>query len=802
MFETVFEASKRPARNGTKSSKSPKSQATHGKPSNKKRRRPPKKKQEDRKRPKKSSPSEEALSLSRQLKEFSSQKRLQEALDLYWDSSNDSIRDEHHACIVVDCCSRCGDSGEGEKIVDHLKESGAAINVQTKTALLKGFVHSGLMEKATELYKEMMRMKNKRDRPNVRTLNTLLRGCLWTASTVTHTNPSSNNKHFVYGGVITSEEIWPSRKCQDVFPDSSSYEYSITLLCQAFRCEDAVSRILAMRNAFDIKSEKTDRGEQFSAPDPSLLETLAVSFLSLSRAYAMLGKFAHAKRFAQSALDAVESFSEAQKKSKTNVSGQGGDEVKTNQRGGKRAWKSHDDAQSNSRESDQLSRRVVSNSLFRAHKMKELQHEAQLILHVCANGSQNKALVLYLTTRLLYFSGGGTTDLSFSRKAKADSDNCDNYNAEVEGLKVFNSTWLSFGISSALSSSRSKLKLPSSGNVLKEHHYKDILKTIHGWQASPLDHEGFLDMKNTFITDNNGSDTTSDTPSRKRPLHLEMGSGFGEWVVSQARANPNSDYIAVELRSDRVGQMFSKAMLNGGNVPLTNLCCIGSECGSFLKSRIRNGTLSTVFCNHPEPPTQTFGANAINLDLIGKGGLEPAHMLNSDTLFSASNCLDSRDGRLVIITDNRWYANLICFTLIKLLRSHPGLLHSAQLGGMSGIELVDTFHHEASERIMLFEGQPCNLIGHFIEKKESHGSSYFDRLWRLGAGTHAEQKKRFIICMTRCKGTKSFSVRKNTRAASTATSSSENKPKNKKKSSAKQMRRNQKRLLKKAAAGK
>ena len=791
MFETVFKASKKGARNGNKPVKS---QDTSGKSSSKKRRRPPKKKQEDGKRPKKNPPTEQALSLSRQLKEFSSQKRLQDALDLYWDSSNDSIRDEHHACIVVDCCSRCGDSGEGEKIVTHLKESGADINVQTKTALLKGYVHSGLMEKATELYKEMKKMKHRRDRPNVRTLNTLLRGCLWTASTVTNTNSSSKNTHSVYGGIITSEEIWPSEKCKDIIPDSSSYEYSITLLCQAFRCDEAVSRILAMRNAFEMKSEKTDQGEQFTAPDPSLLETLAVSFLSLSRAYAMLGKFAQAKRFAKSALDAVESFSQSQK----HGDGQVVEEINSKQRGGKRAWKSHDDTQSNSRESDQLSRRAVSNSLFRAHKMTELQHEAKIILHVCANQSQNKSLMFFLATRLLYFSGGGTTDLSFSRE---DNVNSESYNIESESLRVLNSTWLSFGLSSITSSSRSKLKLPSSENVLKEHHYKEVMKTINGWQASPLDHEGFLDMKNVFLIDNDVSDASSDPQfSGKRPLHLEMGSGFGEWVVSQARANPSSDYIAVELRSDRVGQMFSKAMLNGGNVPLTNLCSIGSECGSFLKSRVRNGTLSTVFCNHPEPPTQTFGAHAINLNNVAKGGVEPAHMLNSDTLFSASKCLDSRDGRLVIITDNRWYANLICFTLIKLLRSHPGLLHSAQLGGKSGIELVDTFHHEANERVLLFEGQPCNLIGHFVEKNESNGSSYFDRLWRLGAGTHAEQKKRFIICMTRCKGAGGDSVQR-TKRKSTTSRLPGNKPKNKKKNAAKQMRRNQKRLLKKAAAG-
>ena len=54
-------------------------------------------------------PSQEALQLSARLMEFSQQKQLKEALEVYWDEANNAIRDEHHACIMVNCCSRCGD---------------------------------------------------------------------------------------------------------------------------------------------------------------------------------------------------------------------------------------------------------------------------------------------------------------------------------------------------------------------------------------------------------------------------------------------------------------------------------------------------------------------------------------------------------------------------------------------------------------------------------------------------------------------------------------------------------------------
>ena len=49
-----------------------------------------------------------ALELSSKLQDLSTKKKLREALDCYWDTSNAEIRDGHHASIMVNCCSRCG----------------------------------------------------------------------------------------------------------------------------------------------------------------------------------------------------------------------------------------------------------------------------------------------------------------------------------------------------------------------------------------------------------------------------------------------------------------------------------------------------------------------------------------------------------------------------------------------------------------------------------------------------------------------------------------------------------------------
>jgi pentatricopeptide repeat protein len=104
-------------------------------------------------------PSEEALALSSRLKELSNRKQLRAALDLFWSKANDSIRDAHHACIIIDCCSRCGDCEEGERVAERLKRSGRKLNVEANTALLKGFAHSGEIAKAMHLFENMCTTK-------------------------------------------------------------------------------------------------------------------------------------------------------------------------------------------------------------------------------------------------------------------------------------------------------------------------------------------------------------------------------------------------------------------------------------------------------------------------------------------------------------------------------------------------------------------------------------------------------------------------------------------------------------------
>ena len=102
------------------------------KPPRKKKQRPPKRKGVG-VDTKAKSPSREALELSSQLKECSRNKDLKRALSLFWDSRHEKVRDQVHASIAVDCCARCGELQEIERILESVK---GAVSVETNILFL------------------------------------------------------------------------------------------------------------------------------------------------------------------------------------------------------------------------------------------------------------------------------------------------------------------------------------------------------------------------------------------------------------------------------------------------------------------------------------------------------------------------------------------------------------------------------------------------------------------------------------------------------------------------------------------
>jgi len=819
---------------------------------------------------------------------------------MYRSPANDDLRDAHHGSIVVDCCARCGDVQEAETIVHAMLQSSQKVQnanngasryfwdeyktfsykkvpIQAWTALLKGYVHSGMMAKADSLFRYLcavgdhggrnndgkQRRNWKRDHCgaaknnglNVRTLNTLLRGCLWTATSLPHRGTSSSEEEVsvnnfteneLVGGISTAERAWSL--CEGNFEfdfDSSSYEYLITLLSQSLQCKRAEECLQKMRSDFHVpdciregKDKKMDNTSD--AVDPTILESVVVCLVTIARGYSLLGKMKDASRCAEDALYYLDMSAAGNGESTGPSSKNNSSSTKRHATGGKKAWKDgghsndKDDANSNGR-------REQSNKLFRNHRQSELRSEALSLQSLCSQHSDSSSkddettnnalhMVQFMMTRLLYFSGGGTTGKDATKRATTTACSPNNSNVDEDIQQWLHSLWHSFGLKEMVqrvleeqdgdNTLKNIFQLQSSSKTQPKKNKRGQLPNVlstevcsrlrhHVGTCDDLSSDGRVNFKQLFASLENGTGTLRNSNGKNNSLHVELGAGSGDWAELQAKLNPTENYVTVELRADRVAQTFSKCVLHqdandekSKNVPLTNLCCVGSECGSFLRDRVSPGSVKTIFVNHPEPPTQTYsvapaGGNTSSNKTNGAGDKsaeEPAHMLNSQIILSAARCLEANGkGRLIIVSDNLIYARLICNTMVRIVEEAK--LVGVPPGELRDLRRIESFGHSS---IHLYEGKPSFSIGHHIPKKFEGGTSYFDRLWRTGAGKHADTRKRFIIAL-QTGGGNSRTVNKTKprgNEQSSKPSTAEKKP-NKKKSAEKQRRRNERRLLKK-----
>jgi hypothetical protein len=185
-------------------------------------------------------------------------------------------------------------------------------------------------------------------------------------------------------------------------------------------------------------------------------------------------------------------------------------------------------------------------------------------------------------------------------------------------------------------------------------------------------------------------------------------------------------------------------------------------------------------------------------------------MLNSTNIRLAANCLEKDGkGRLIIVTDNLIYAKFLCRTMTRVMVDGSLVgLHPSQV---PDLRTVDSFivENSRSSKLWLYEGKPSSSIGHFYGNGGNgadKGTSYFDRLWRTGAGKHADMKKRYIVALRTSGGadvighhregsaaTKSYKARK--KNSDGHAKKKDKKPK--KRNAEAQKRRNERRLLKK-----
>lgn len=83
---------------------------------------------------------------------------------------------------------------------------------------------------------------------------------------------------------------------------------------------------------------------------------------------------------------------------------------------------------------------------------------------------------------------------------------------------------------------------------------------------------------------------------RAAPLHLEIGSGNGEWLAAMARQHPDWDLVGVEIRYKRV--VLTATKLRKAGVANAVVCRYHA---AYLDDLFEPGTLDGVHVNHPDP---------------------------------------------------------------------------------------------------------------------------------------------------------------------------------------------------------
>lgn len=157
----------------------------------------------------------------------------------------------------------------------------------------------------------------------------------------------------------------------------------------------------------------------------------------------------------------------------------------------------------------------------------------------------------------------------------------------------------------------------------------------------------------------------------KNPVHIEYCSGNGEWILDRVKENPLINWVAVELKFQRVRQVHSKRV----NRRLQNLFIVCGEAQIFTKEYLPKGSVDQVYVNFPDPwPKQRHAKHRLIQAPFMKDLLDSMKM----------------GGHLQLVSDAKFY--------IEQMKK--------EIGEVLGWRLFD------------------------LDQKKHYGTSYFERLWR------------------------------------------------------------------------
>jgi len=602
--------------------------------------------------------------------------------------------DVHTYTNVINCAVRCGKLPEALDFFEEMKAKELEPNVVTLTVLMKGFCEAGDVKGAKQLFDQETSSKAGLV-PNLRTVNTLLRGCVRCG-----------------GHLSTATETFAKLKTWGLEPDESCLTAVVGLLCRALQFDTAKSLLDAYASDSGL---------------PALSTGLLVpaAHLSLATCGALLGDrwlaVTAALDDAERALEAseaqaldskiLERFESHRKIDAAAENGASDSKPTEKKRGCKKGAAKEGEASTagfevdmfgnvRARDTGMKSSKRQSVKLFEAHRGDEIRLEIEDLRRLCvekqnlrapAGQASKRAGVAYAETLKRVLPLGVGAD--------------DSGNAGSTAARTAQRLAQDFGL----------------GEVAAAAGPKAAARVAAHLEACFDPDSGCIDFDALFppappqdlqlASAGRGGAPFART-ARGAPVKMELASGHGEWAAAQAREDPAARWVCVELRHDRVAATAARMHLQG----LANLAAVGPvDAGRLLGKFVAPGSVDEVFVNHPEPPERTG-------EFAGQG----AHLLTDAFFAKVARALKPK-GTCTIVTDNMAYALALARSVAarddlgsaRLLRRGP---HYQDL-------------HETVGGVKVWVGQPGAECGHV-----KRASSFFDRMWTKGQKT-----KRFTL---------------------------------------------------------
>jgi pentatricopeptide repeat protein len=434
--------------------------------------------------------------LNKELADFAQKKQLKNAVKSFTKAQKRGIPvDVHSFANLINVYVRCGDIDSAQRQVGEMNKLNILPNGVLLTTLIKGYCENGDITAAKEILDGMCGLLTgatmfphivytESSRPNIRTVNTFFRGCIRVGDVNSALSYFERFRH------SDSNQL-------GVSPDKTTYEYVLLLLCQALRYDEAKDVL----SKYSVCADSAGSGGVHSS---DVSDSTGV-YISMTRCALLVCEFAEAAKWLEIARTCLQFAQNAPLR-----------EAMLKQK--------------DSHKADSAGRESGRNvSMFLQHQQNEMENELELFAQFLQSvrsqpdGQVELAFTEFLISsmsKLLYFD----YDSLAAPTGSAESDQTRTRTKAVN-KQLVETLVEKFGLQRLLSvHSLLKAREGAEGTASAGSLGAQALKRV----MSSVSRSDSIQFEQVF------ADFGQEAGPGGSSIHLEIGAGYGEWVIEQA----------------------------------------------------------------------------------------------------------------------------------------------------------------------------------------------------------------------------------------------------------------------------